>query len=41
MKDVDVDNVSQQLQDLETALETERGQLDVHKQQIKDFVDNK
>ena len=41
VKDVDVDNVSQQLQDLETALETERGQLDVHKQQIKDFVDNK
>lgn len=39
VKDVDVDNVSQQLQDLETALETERGQLDVHKQQIKDFVD--
>jgi len=24
-----------------SALETERGQLDVHKQQIKDFVDNK
>ena len=41
VKDVDVDNVSQQLADLETALETERGQLDVHKQQIKDFVDNK
>ena len=41
VKDVDADNVSQQLQDLETALETERGQLDVHKQQIKDFVDNK
>ncbi len=41
VKDVDVDNVSQQLQALETALETERGQLDVHKQQIKDFVDNK
>ncbi|MCC3173520.1 type VII secretion protein EsaA [Streptococcus sanguinis] len=41
VKDVDVDNVSKQLADLETALETERGQLDVHKQQIKDFVDNK
>ena len=41
VKDVDADNVSKQLADLETALETERGQLDVHKQQIKDFVDNK
>ena len=41
VKDVDADNVSKQLADLESALETERGQLDVHKQQIKDFVDNK
>ena len=41
VKDVDADNVSKQLADLETALETERGQLDVHKQKIKDFVDNK
>ena len=41
VKDVDADNVSKQLADLETALETERGQLDVHNQQIKDFVDNK
>lgn len=35
------DNVSTQLKQLETALETERGQLDVHKQQIQSFVDNK
>lgn len=35
------DNVSTQLKQLETALETERGQLDVHKQQIQGFVDNK
>ena len=41
VKDVDADNVSKQLADLESALEAERGQLDVHKQQIKDFVDNK
>ena len=26
---------------MEAALKAERGQLDVHKQQIKDFVDNK
>lgn len=41
VKDVDADNVSKQLADLESALEAERGQLDVHKQKIKDFVDNK
>ena len=35
------DNVSKQLEQLEAALKAERGQLDVHKQQIKDFVDNK
>ena len=41
VKDVDADNVSKQLEQLEAALKAERGQLDVHKQQIKDFVDNK
>ena len=35
------DNVSKQLEQLEAALKAERGQLDIHKQQIKDFVDNK
>ncbi|QLB53155.1 type VII secretion protein EsaA [Streptococcus sanguinis] len=41
VKDVDADNVSKQLADLESALEAERGQLDVHKQQIQGFVDSK
>ena len=35
------DNVSKQLEQLEAALKAERGQLDVHKQQIQGFVDSK